>query len=173
MGNYRPITDTWILARSKTKYYGAFPAGFLHRGRALLGVGPFDSVLHVCSGRIREYPYRGLGRNDKLVDLDPDCSPDFIMDVGVELPAGAWDAILIDRPYTPDDAARYMPGAALLPNLNDLLKRSLALLPAGRRVGVIDYLWPHPGKWGTEVAVVGVGTGRNSRARWYTVFERV
>ena len=38
---------------------------------------------------------------------------------------------------------------------------------------VLDYLWPHPGHIGTEVAVVAVGTGRNGRARWFTVFERV
>ena len=38
--SYRPITDVMILARSKTKYYGAFPAGFLSRARWELGCGP-------------------------------------------------------------------------------------------------------------------------------------
>lgn len=32
--------------------------------------------------------------------------------------------------------------------------------------------WPQPPKFGKEVAVVAVGTGRNNRARWFTVFER-
>lgn len=41
--NYRPITDVWILGRSKTKdpetgksYYGAYLSGFLERARPML-----------------------------------------------------------------------------------------------------------------------------------------
>ena len=45
--SYRPITDVWILARSKVPYYGAYPAGFLHRARTLLGVDAVGAVLHV------------------------------------------------------------------------------------------------------------------------------
>jgi hypothetical protein len=176
--SYRPICDTWILARPKVKYYGAYPSGFLSRARALLGVGASGVVLHVCAGRIRDYPFKGLGLHDMTVDLDPRTKPDFIMDVGRKLPErpasdGLWDGIMIDRPYTPDDAAKYLPGVAALPPLNALLKRSLRAVPVGSRVGVLDYLWPHPGAYGREVAVVGVGTGRNARARWYTVFERI
>ena len=182
--SYRPICDVWILARSKVKYYGAYPAGFLHRARALLGVGVDGAVLHVCGGRVRDYPFRGLGSNDCTLDLDPACSPDFLQDcreaLPLRVPPGAdptygkfWDAVLIDRPYTPADADHYAPTSSALPDLNDLLKRSLAVVPVGHRVGVLDYSWPHPGKFGQEVAVVGVGTGRNNRCRWYTVFERI
>lgn len=186
--SYRPITDTWILARSKTKYYGAYPAGFLHRARALLGVSPEDAVLHVCGGKVREYPYPGgkggkvaLGPNDKTVDLDIGTKPDFHLDVRNGLPwrdvggnlLQAWPGILIDRPYTEADAAKYVPGLVSLPPLNALLKAALERVDIGGRVGVLDYLWPHPGKLGLEVAVVGVGTGRNARARWFTVFERI
>lgn len=172
--SYRPITDVMILARSKTKYYGAFPAGFLARARHMLGVGPMGSVLHVCAGKVKEYPFEGFGPNDRTVDLDAETCPDFWMDVRKELPdATLWDAILIDRPYTEEDAAHYAPGADKLPELNDLLKRCLRLVPVGHRVGVLDYLWPHPGKLGKEVFVTAVGTGRNGRARWYVVFERL
>lgn len=177
--SYRPITDTWILARSKTKYYGAFPAGFLGRARDLLGVGIADSVLHICSGRVRDYPYKGFGVNDRTLDLDPDVKPDYLQDARDAYPLnpetidGTWPAILIDRPYTPEDATKYVPGADTLPDLNDLLKRALKAVPVGSKVGTLDYLWPHPGKIGKEVAVVGVGTGRNNRARWFCVFERL
>src|SRR3990167_5630310 len=131
--SYRPIADVWILARSKTKYYGAYPAGFLHRARNLLGVGPSDSVLHICGGKVRDYPYRGFGSNDKTLDLDPACSPDFLQDCREQLPLRRlqvtdaehidqpWDAVLIDRPYTPEDANHYTPTASTLPDLNDLL----------------------------------------------------
>lgn len=178
--SYRPICDTWILARSKVKYYGSYPAGFLTRARALLGVGPNGAVLHVCGGRVKGT--RGFGRNDRTVDLDPALAPDFLADVRHGLPtrvgpwapgAAAWDAILIDRPYTDADAERYLPGKAKLPSLNKLLRDALLLVEVGGKVGVLDYAWPHPGKLGREVAVVAVGTGRNNRARWFTVFERV
>jgi hypothetical protein len=178
--SYRPICDTWILARAKVNYYGAYPAGFLHRARALLGVSDTDAVLHVCGGKVKDYPYRGFGPNDRTLDLDPACEPDYLQDARDTLPAHPidqhkmhWDAVLIDRPYTEEDAAHYVPGADSLPDLNDLLKRSLQIVPVGSKVGVLDYLWPHPGKYGKEVAVVGVGTGRNNRARWFTVFERI
>ena len=177
--SYRPICDTWILARSKVKYYGAYPAGFLGRARALLGVGIADPVLHVCAGRVRDYPYAGLGDNDYTLDLDPDLQPDFLQDARDELPrcplipSGEWPAILIDRPYTEIDAAHYEAGPDKLPDLNDLVKRSLQAVEPGGKVGSLDYLWPHPGKLGKEVAVVAVGTGRNNRARWFCVFERL
>ena len=188
---YRPITDVMILARSKTKYYGAFPAGFLSRARWELGCGPHDAVLHICGGKIREYPFKGMGPNDKTLDLDPACDPDYLRDARGPLPsrcldadhepncsAGGmlhrlWDGVLIDRPYTEADAEHYVPGASALPDLNDLLKRALHIVPIGARVGVLDYLWPHPGKFGVERAVFAVGTGRNARARWFTVFERI
>lgn len=182
--SYRPICDTWILARSKSHYYGAYPAGFLHRARALLGVSDTDAVLHVCGGAVKDYPFRGFGVNDRTLDLDPDLQPDYLQDARDPLPYNTsiiqgdgantlWDAILIDRPYTEIDAAHYEPGPDKLPELNDLLKRSLQIVPVGGKVGTLDYLWPHPGKAGKEVAVVGVGTGRNGRARWFCVFERL
>lgn len=182
--NYRPITDVWILARPKVKYYGAYPSGFLHRARTLLGVGADDAVLHVCAGKIRDYPFKGLGPNDRTLDLDPACAPDFLADAREPLPGNRcdiciegytgheWPAVLIDRPYTSEDAARYVPGAGVLPDLNALLKNAIASVRPGGRVGVLDYLWPQPPKNAKEVAVVAVGTGRNNRARWFTVFER-
>jgi hypothetical protein len=176
---YRPITDTWILARPKVKYYGAFPAGFLGRARDLLGVSLMDPVLHVCGGRVRDYPFRGFGPHDRTLDLDPALAPDYLQDARASWPAcpdrpdGRWAAVLIDRAYTLEDAARYAPGASALPDLNALLRKGLQAVPVDSRVGVLDYLWPHPGAAGTEVAVVGVGTGRNNRARWFTVFRRL
>lgn len=207
--SYRPICDVWILARAKlrdgARYYGAYPAGFLHRARQLLGVRWEDPVLHVCAGLVKKNLYRGFGPHDRTLDLDPATEPDYLMDarrigVGSEdlyprpdfVVIGArrtssvsteymrqkqvplWPAIMIDRPYTAADHEHYNVPAEVFPSdLNDLLKRCLRCVEPGGRVGVLDYIWPHPGKWGKEVAVVGVGTGRNNRARWYTVFERL
>lgn len=168
---YRPICDVWILTRPKVKYWGAYPAGFLHRARALLGVGPLDAVLHVCAGRVREYPYRGMGPNDQTVDIDPALKPDYVLDATAGLPAGPWAAVLIDPPYTAEDAAHY--GSSPCPSATKLLALGLAVVPHGCRVGMLHYVWPQPPKDAREVAVVAVGTGRNQRARWFTVFARV
>jgi hypothetical protein len=191
--SYRPITDVWILARPKVKYYGAYPNGFLERARALLGVTPFDSVLHVCGGRAREYPAkpRGFGPNDKTLDMDASLEPDFQQDAREPLPCrrhfGAvkdclrheqfkdcgWPSIMIDRPYTPEDAAHYKPGADVLPPLNLMLKHAIAAVRLGGRVGVIDYLLPQPPRDGVRfVACVGVIVGFNNRMRVFSVFEK-
>src|SRR5688572_17930205 len=131
--SYRPITDVWIMARSKTKYYGAFPAGFLHRAIQLLGVGRDAHVLHVCGGKVREYPFRGFGKNHKTLDLNPATKPDYLCDAKEPFPlvcldadhkkgctrqgspAGRtfllhrfWDAVLVDRPYTDEDFQKYL-----------------------------------------------------------------
>lgn len=151
-------------------FYGAYPAGFLHRARALLGVSLEDAVLHVCAGRVRDYPYKGLGPNDQTMDVDPRTHPDFCLDITTGFPTGIWQAILIDPPYTVDDAKRY--GDHPLPAPNGLLKAALLHVPVGHRVGMLHYIWPQPPKWAHEIAVVAVGTGRNNRARWFTVFER-
>lgn len=182
--NYRPICDTWILARSKVKYYGAYPSGFLHRARAVLGVGLYDPVLHVCGGRVRDYPFRGLGSCDKTLDLDPSLQPDFLQDARKPFPLRLdesqeesfedyWSAVLIDRPYTREDAEHYVPGAGTLPEPNLLIKHGIAVVPVGGKVGMLDYIWPQPPKNATEVAVITVVTGRNNRARLFTVFERM
>lgn len=183
----------------KQSYHGSFPAGALHRFRQLLGVRRVDPVLHVCAGLVRENLYRGFEANDRTLDLAVETKPDYLMDarrLGVKkgdlfpLKQGGvqevginsfgadsvlWPAILIDRPYTTADHAEYdVPTEAFPNNLNDLLKRALTCVEPGGRVGVLDYLWPSPPvKLGREIAVIAVGTGRNNRARWFTVFERL
>ena len=108
------------------------------------------------------FPWRGSA-NGSVVDL-AESPPSHAL----------WPAIVIDRPYTPEDHEHYDVPADVFPaELNDLLKRCLRCVEPGGRVGVLDYLWPHPGKWGKEVAAIAVGTGRNNRARWFTVFERL
>lgn len=182
MSNYRPITDVWILARPKVRYYGAYPSGFLSRARELLGVHMNDPILHVCGGRVRDYPFRGLGPNDRTLDLDPTLAPDFLQDARKPLPFPpgdlvpfanrGWPAILIDRPYTEDDATHYAPGSATLPEPTALLRNALATVRPGGRVGMLDYFLPRPPKTARFVAAVGVIVGYGNRIRIYSVFER-
>ena len=176
--SYRPICDTWILARSKVKYYGDYPAGFLHRARQLLGVHTNDPVLHVCSGRIDLYPYDGFGPNDKTLDINATLKPDFVVDVATSvLPLYTdrednqpWYAVLADPPYTEEDAAKY--GDFPLPSARRCLEQSLDVLDAGGRVGILHYVAPRPPKGVTFVACITVFVGFENRARLYSVYEK-
>lgn len=197
--SYRPICDFWILGRPKHKYYGAYPAGFLHRGRAFIA-STKDRILHVCGGMIRNYPYRGLGKWDRTLDLDPACQPDYLRDARLPLPYlvnpgyadspdlqqyadgtternyhtnELWDGAMIDRPYTEVDADHYFPGRDKLPSANLLVKNAINAVHVGAKVGILDYVWPHCPKNAIEVATIGVSCGRNNRLRQYTVFERI
>lgn len=195
--SYRPITDVWILARPKVRYYGAYPNGFLERARALLGVTPAESVLHVCGGMARDYPAkpRGFGPNDRTLDLDSALSPDFTQTATDALPRrlcedrtcldcedGAygsglrghlWPALIADPPYTEVDAAKYAPGAIAFPSANKILRNMLDVVRPGGRVGMLHYVLPQPPREGVRfVACVGVIVGFNNRMRVFSVFER-
>jgi hypothetical protein len=180
--SYRPICDTWILARSKVKFFGAFPAGFLERARALLGVTYDDPVLHVCSGRVREYPYRGIGKADVTLDIDAALAPDVIGDAnGPEVYKKIRDsanppinAVLADPPYNHEWAQHYAVNGSL-PTPNNIVKNSIEhLLPIGGRVGVLSMEWPrYPKEKAKQVALIGVYVGNGNIGRTYAVFERI
>lgn len=188
MSGYRPITDVWILARPKVSYYGAYPSGFLERARALLGVTPFDPVLHVCGGRAREYPAkpRGFGPRDQTLDLDAALEPDFVQAATDPLPlcfvSEYWPALIADPPYTETDAAHYAPGAKAFPSANKILRNMLDVVRPGGRVGMLHYLVPQPPSSEAKrnpvaydvrfVACISIFCGFNNRLRAFSVFER-
>lgn len=174
--SYRPITDTWFLARARLKngekYYGAYLGGFPERARALLGVRLDQPVLHVCGGKSRLYPYkRGFGPNDKTLDLDESLKPDYLMDARDPYPKG-FDAILADPPYSEVDAEHYMPGSEKYPKPNQIVANALDALPPGGRVGIIHYILPSPPKDSIFVAAISIMCGFNNRVRVFSVFEK-
>lgn len=196
MGNYRPVTDVWILARPKVKYYGAYPNGFLERARVFMPVTRTEPVLHLCGGMVKAYPtWSKLCPNDLTVDIDPETTPDLVCDLRHGVPpvtsvkpvltlpqildmgiAGweGWRGILIDRPYTPEDAAKYRCGADVLPPIKKLLKDALAVCCIGGRVGVLDYVFPRPPATGVKLILkASVTVGYDNRDRCFSVFERL
>jgi len=184
--SYRPITDMWFLARAKLKggkkYYGSYLGGFPERARAFLGCSINDPVLHVCGGMAKDYPYkRGFGPNDKTLDLDPETNPDFLQDAREPFPMYpdpslgglvTWSGILMDPPYSEQDALHYNVGASVYPKPNQLLKNAFEVLPVGGRVGIIHYILPKAPKNSIFVACVGIICGFNNRIRCYSVFEK-
>lgn len=196
MSNYRPITDVWILARAKLKggrkFYGSYLGGFPERARVLLGVRLNEPILHVCGGMAKHYPYaRGFGKRDQTLDIDPKTKPDFLQDARDKFPQylkedftkppvvkydkeeARFKAYLIDPPYSEDDADRYACGSEVYPKPNLLVKNAINALPIGGRVGIIHYMWPAGPKNSKEVAAIAVGCGRNNRARWFIVYEKI
>lgn len=174
--SYRPITDTWFLARAKLKggrkYYGAYLGGFPERARALLGATIEEPVLHVCGGMARHYPYvGGFGTRDKTLDLDPATEPDYLGDARGAYPQG-FKAILADPPYSADEAENYALGRDAYPAPNLIIKLGFEALPIGGRIGIIHYILPSPPKPSRFVAAVGVMCGFNNRIRVFSVFER-
>ena len=171
--SYRPICDLWLLARPKVKFYGAYPSGFLERARTIIGCDYNDVMLHVCSGKAKNYPFRGFGQNDRTVDIDESLNPDFVWDVREEIPQGNWDGIVIDPPYTEEHANEYKGGKDLFPNPNKLLKDCINAVKIGKKVGMLHYICPACPKNAKFVACIGVLVGFNNRIRCFSVYERL
>lgn len=179
--SYRPITDMWILARAKLKpypdgskrsYYGAYLGGFVERARVLVGCSINAPVLHVCGGMAKHYPYKaGYGPNDRTLDIDPACEPDFLQDARGPLP-GEWAGIICDPPYSLEDAAKYTAGAACYPSPGGLVANAILSVPIGHRVGMLHYMLPRCPKNAKFIALVGVVCGFNNRIRCFSVFQR-
>ena len=175
--SYRPITDVWLLARCKykggVKRYGGYLGGFPERARALLGVTINDSVLHVCGGLAKLYPYNGgFGPYDQTLDLDPAVEPDYLLSANGPMPSG-FAAMLADPPYSEQDAEEYAPGRDNYPNPHKLTAAMLRALRPGQRAGIIHYVVPRCPEFAKFVACIGVVCGFGNRMRAYSVFERL
>lgn len=207
MSKHVLIKDLWVLARPKVKLFGAYPAGFLERARALLGVRYDVTVLHVCGGAVKAYPYRGFGPNDLTVDLVPSYTvertrhttpeereeagkgwitetvtveTDYVLDVRNGLPRCpgtylGWPAVLVDPPYSPEEAEEYGPGPSAFPEPGKLLKACLHGVGRYGRVGFLHRqpVRPPPSPPTRLVAMVGVMMGFGNDTRAFCVYERM
>jgi hypothetical protein len=158
------------------KRYRCYLGGFPERARILIGAGLDEPVLHVCGGLARHYPYsRGFGPYDCTLDLDPATEPDYLADARKPLPDPTrWRAILIDPPYSKEDAAHYPgAGADAYPEPGLLVCNAIDALVTGRRAGLIHYVLPKCPPNARFVACVGVCCGFNNRIRCFSVFTDV
>lgn len=178
--SYRPITDFWFLTRAKLKdgkkYYGAYLGGFPERARRLIGCSINDPLLHVCGGMAKFYPYAGgFGPHDMTLDIDQSTQPDFCVDAEEGITSlgqhHPWGGILIDPPYSEEDAKHYPFGT--YPNPNKLVANAINALIVGRKCGIIHYVIPRCPKNAKFIACVGVVCGFGNRIRAFSVFERI
>lgn len=189
--SYRPVSDTYILARAKlkggVKYYGAYLGGFPERARRAIGARLDLPLLHVCGGMARLYPYKGgFGPNDRTLDLDPETKPDYLQNAldpwpefapcPAHSPKGChctpWAGVLIDPPYSEADAENYRVGAKNYPSPSKLLERAFEVLPEGGKVGIIHYFVPRPPKDAIFTFFASVICGFNNKVRAFSVFEK-
>lgn len=169
-----------MLARAKykgkVKRYGGYLGGFPERARVAIGVPLNVPMLHACGGLARQYPYkRGFGIHDATADIDPKCKPDFVCDLekAFPLPTGTynrWPGILIDPPYSEEDAKNYDHSA--YPNPNKLVVNAMKVVPVGGKVGIIHYVVPRCPKNAKFVFFAAVICGFGNRCRAFSVFER-
>lgn len=189
--SYHPIHDVWFLARCKykggKKRYGGYLGGFPERARRIIGAPLDEPMLHVCGGLARDYPYvGGFGPWDQTLDLDPECNPDFLQDAREPFPTHfvignkekisthlEWAGILIDPPYSPEDAEHYSCGKDVYPSPNQLVENALGALRVGRKVGIIHYMVPRCSKNAKFIFCAGIVSGFNNRIRAFSVYEKI
>jgi len=172
--DHEVLYGRWVIGpdyRNKTKYYGAYPAGYIERVMALfpdvesLSLGDSSVVLHVFSGSL---PPGNYERCDSHQPAELQCSV-------YNLPNRIWNfkpwLVLADPPYSAADAEHY--GTAMVDR-----RRAMAALAQVTRVGGhlvwLDTVWPMHRKadWRT-VGRIALTRSTNHRIRDISIFERV
>lgn len=167
------LYGTWLIGndyRNKTRYYGAYPAGYLERVHALFpDVPPIDELhgrlttLHVFSGSLPAGPYVRCDVRQEaecrysVNELDPERD-------------GVFDLALADPPYSAEDAKRYE--APMVDRRAAMAALSNVVRPGGHLVW-LDTVWPMFRK--TEWRTVGricLIRSTNHRVRLVSIFER-
>jgi hypothetical protein len=157
--------------RNKTRYYGAYPAGYLEMVYALFpDVPEFDAErgrlnhLHVFSGSLPEGMYvrcdiaQPAEIKESVYDLEPGRD-------------GRYRLVLADPPYSEQDAKKY--GTPMVDRGRAM--RSIAnVTEIGCHLVWLDTTWPMHRKdqWRT-VGRIGLTRSTNHRVRMVTIFERV
>jgi len=171
------IYGQWLIGndyRNKTRYYGAYPAGYLDRVMALFpDCGPgWNKPLHVFSG--------SLPKSDAYAtyDVNPDLQPDFcgsVYDIKHWMTLGAtellWSLILADPPYSSEDAKKY--GTPMV-NRARVMRALASVALVGGHLVWLDTVWPMHRKdeWRT-VGRIALTRSTNHRVRMLTILERV
>ena len=163
----------WVIGpdyRNKSRYYGAYPAGYVERVMALFPdrqaealIGGFLTTLHVFSGSLPPGDYL---RCDLVQSAELRCSV-------YDLPARQerFDLVLADPPYSVADAKHY--GTGMVDR-----RRAMAALAQVTRVGGhlvwLDTCWPmhRKAEWRT-VGRIALTRSTNHRIRDISIFERV
>lgn len=159
----------WIMGndyRVKSTYYGGYPAGYLKRIKALFP--DKNNVLHLFSGKVDTLTMPGA-----TVDINPDNNPDYVDDAQTlqNVPLETFDLIMVDPPYSIEDAERYQ---------TTMVKRNKVMDALGKRLSPkshvvwLDQVLPMYRKTDFKIeAVIGMVKSTNHRFRVVTIFGKV
>lgn len=165
------LLGTWMIGncyRNHSRYYGAYPHGYLDRVHALFPDA--ENVLHLFSGSVQ----KGRWPRERTLDADASLKPDLARDVDV----GGWteglagfDLVLADPPYTEEDAAHY--GRPLVKR-NKVIAACVDLLKPGGHMVWLDQIFPIYRKVGLKlVGTIGLLRSTNHRVRCVFIWERL
>lgn len=176
-GQHEVIYGRWMIGqdyRNKTRYYGAYPSGYLDRVMALFpDCGhEWNKPLHVFSG--------SLPKSDAYAtyDVNPALKSDFcgsVYEIAHWMTLGPlkleWSLILADPPYSKDDAKKY--GTPMV-NRGRALHALAQVTRVGGHLVWLDTVWPmhRKAEWRT-VGRIALTRSTNHRLRDVTIFERV
>lgn len=157
----------WVIGadyRNKTRYYGAYPVGYLARVMALFPDVGAGYLLHVFSGSLPPGPYT---RCDVQGDAELRCS---IYDLPTCIKPLRYRLVIADPPYSAADAQRY--GTPMINRRKALAALAEVTEPGGYLVW-LDTVWPMHAK--TQWLTVGrilLQRSTNHRVRLVSIFER-
>lgn len=163
----------WVIGndyRNKSRYYGAFPNGFLPR---LMGLFPdvanhgstwrTQNILHAFSGSLPEGFYQ---RCDSHQPAELRCR---IEDIAKHA-HGLFELVIADPPYSDTDAEKY--GTPMIQRAHVTAALAKVTKPGGH-LAWLDCVWPMHKKseWRT-VGRIAITRSTNHRVRDLTLFER-
>jgi hypothetical protein len=157
---------TWLIGnsyRNATRYYGAYPPGYVDRVMALFPDVGAGAILHAFSGSLPPGPYT---RCDSHQDAELRCSVYDLPNVAKYF----YRLIVADPPYSADDARRYATAAV---DRRRALGALAAVTEPGGHLVWLDTCWPmHAKRQWTTVGRICVVRSTNHRIRMATIFER-
>ena len=162
------VVGTWIMGNNykvASSYYGGYPAGYLHRIRALFP--DKKRILHLFSGKVDLAALPG-----DTVDINAELMPTYVDDAQklARVPLHDYDLVLADPPYSIEDAERYQ---TTMIKRNSVM-RALQGASPGTHIVWLDQVLPMYRKDAFSIdAVIGMVKSTNHRFRVVTIFRRL
>lgn len=159
------IYGVWYCgtAFQKAKYYGQYPQTFVKRIRAMF---PEERMLHLCCGMCHI-------DNAVNVDIQPLPEADIIGNAEgpLDLPTEFFDVILIDPPYSQEDATRY--GVRRLVRPAKVMAEAKRLLVPGGWLLWLDEKYPtfRRRDWNLR-GLIAIVLGAGRRTRILSMFQK-
>lgn len=169
------ITGFWMVGndyRNPSKYYGAYPPGYLKR-IALLFPDP-DILLHLFSGKTPKGTWGMYPVKEVTCDINPELSPDVVEDaqhLDRQFEPGTFDLIVGDPPYLQN----HVHYGTLPINRRKVVKQCSNLLCSGGHLVWLDAImpiWAKKDGW-KLVGTIGLLQSTNHQVRVITILEKI